>query len=134
MNQYVLTRSYLQDRTIGQIKTPNGNIATLERPWVNNAINISCIPEGTYKVKRDNSGKFRYYSVTNVANRSLIEIHPANYPNQLAGCIALGEFFSDKFDLINSRRAVSSFLELQGDVEFTLIIRQFNPFIDEWLL
>ena len=32
---------------------------TLENPWLDNQRSISCIPEGRYKVKNDNIGKFK---------------------------------------------------------------------------
>ena len=72
---------------------------TLERPENNNLSDnpktvqndSGCIPEGIYLVKKDYSGKFQYFSITNVPNRKAIEIHYANIIDELLGCMALGD-------------------------------------------
>jgi len=68
---------------------------TLERPWQNgaNAHGLSCILPGTYQVIVDFSPHFNGLMphILNVPGRSEIRIHPANWPSQLEGCIALGE-------------------------------------------
>ena len=77
--------------TAGVIAFPDGTeIKTLELPWLNNQNSISCIPEGTYIVDRDTTGSQQWYRFRNkeVAPRSNIEVHPANYLTQLQGCIA----------------------------------------------
>lgn len=127
MRHLELVRSYLPDRTIGLIKLSAVELKTLERPWKNNEPNISCIPEGTYIVNRDETGKHRYYRVEGVANRTLIEIHVANKPSHLQGCIALGYEFTHMFDLLDSTNACDLFLGELGDEPFTLTIRSFNP-------
>lgn len=132
MKHLELTRSYLPDRTIGQIVVGGVAYCTLERPWFDNAINISCIPEGTYHVARDFTGKHRFYAVKYVQGRTNIEIHIANKVSELAGCIALGEFFNDEYELLNSSSALGSFLGVMGNESFVLTIRGFNPAIDKW--
>lgn len=63
---------------------------TIELPWRNNELNRSCIPEGTYVLKRRYSLKFRWHiEVKDVPGRSYILIHPANHAaRELKGCIA----------------------------------------------
>lgn len=63
---------------------------TIELPWRNNELNRSCIPEGTYVLKRRYSPKFRWHlEVKDVPGRSYILIHPANHAaRELKGCIA----------------------------------------------
>lgn len=63
---------------------------TIELPWRNNELNRSCIPEGTYVLKRRYSQKFRWHlQVADVPGRSYILIHPANHATrELKGCIA----------------------------------------------
>jgi hypothetical protein len=63
---------------------------TIELPWRNNELNRSCIPEGTYVLKRRYSTKFRWHlHVADVPGRSFILIHPANHARrELKGCIA----------------------------------------------
>jgi len=64
---------------------------TLERAWKDNMPFLSCIPTGEYRVARDDKGKYKYYRLLNVEDRTDIELHPANWPYELAGCIALGD-------------------------------------------
>ena len=60
----------------------NGGIPfglTLERQWLNNQSNISCIPEGGYLCKRVKSPKFgNTFEVTDVTGRSHILFHKGN--------------------------------------------------------
>ena len=62
----------------------------IERPWLNNQRQISCIPEGRYPIKKRYSQRFGWhYLVDQVVDRSLILIHPANHALQeLQGCLA----------------------------------------------
>lgn len=74
---------------------------TGELPDRNNAPNVSCIPEGTYKCVWCYSPRFKrkMYVLEGVPKRAGIRIHSANfcgdkekgYKKQLHGCIALGE-------------------------------------------
>ncbi|MBF8457246.1 hypothetical protein IV494_08625 [Kaistella sp. G5-32] len=63
---------------------------TIELPWVENAQRISCIPEGTYILRKRYSPKFKWhFEVLGVKGRSNILIHPANDAlKELQGCIA----------------------------------------------
>lgn len=51
------------------------------------------IPEGTYKITRYHSPRLNrtVLLLHDVPNRSMIEIHNANYESQLEGCIAVGK-------------------------------------------
>lgn len=67
---------------------------TLELPWKGNRVQESCIPPGTYRLKRINSPKHGItFGIMDVDGRSNCLIHSANKPSQLLGCIALGEQF-----------------------------------------
>lgn len=79
---------------------------TLEKPWLNNQQDISCIPAGRYRVTVTHSAHFgRPLPLVAVGNsRAGIRIHPANLQRELLGCIAVGE----SFDLINGRPGVSN--------------------------
>lgn len=64
---------------------------TMERPWLNNEQEKSCIPSSVYKVKPYSSDKYpNVWEIQNVPNRSKILIHAANYVHELKGCIAVG--------------------------------------------
>ena len=69
----------------------DGKFWTVERPWLDNQLRISCIPTGEYKVKRHISpSKGTCYSVEDVPGRTHILIHVANWSHELMGCIAPG--------------------------------------------
>jgi len=63
---------------------------TIELPWLNNKQQQSCIPEGTYRLKKRWSPRHSWHlQVTGVPGRSFILLHPANdAQRQLRGCIA----------------------------------------------
>ncbi|MBF0598046.1 DUF5675 family protein [Faecalibacter rhinopitheci] len=86
-----LIREYHPKATNGKLFFKGEKVCdTIELPWKNNIKNISCIPEGTYQVVKRFSQKYKqHYLITNVSNRSLILIHPANFAlKELKGCIA----------------------------------------------
>ena len=131
MNHYHVVRSYLDVATVGYIDINGQRLQTLERPWLNNKASKSCVPEGTYLIKRDHSGRWQYYSVTNVPNRTFIEIHPANKVTQLEGCLALGlQRGSDNVSIINSESAINIFTGAQGESDCLITFRQYNPNTD----
>lgn len=67
---------------------------TLERPWLNNQHDISCIPIGIYGFTKYLSPTKGFVWITQeVPDRQDIEIHAANLPSQLKGCIAVGQYF-----------------------------------------
>ena len=86
---------------------------TVEREWLDNRPNISCIPEGNYVLQLgmyyggDGVGgrrDYEAYIVQDVPGRSLIKIHIANYAEQLKGCIAPGM----RFGTVSGEWAVAS--------------------------
>lgn len=90
MKTITLRRTYLKDRTTGVLSGPDGFIGnTLERPWLDNRRSVSCIPEGTYVVQRDRVGRFTWFAVQNVPNRSNIEFHLGTLPEHSEGCILM---------------------------------------------
>ena len=66
---------------------------TLELPWRDNANNISCIPEGAYKVAIDMSVAHheRWPHIMDVPGRGGVRIDIANYPSEILGCVAVGK-------------------------------------------
>lgn len=65
---------------------------SIEKPYVNDENNISCINPGTYLCQWLYSPKHNcnVYHVKTNDNRIAVEIHSANVQEQLQGCIALG--------------------------------------------
>ncbi len=68
------------------------DLHSIERPWLDNAPNISCISVGQYLMKLGmyNNGGYPAYEVLGVEDRTLIKIHIGNWAHDLEGCIALG--------------------------------------------
>lgn len=86
-------RTYYEEGTNGLLTMGSNSTPlchTIELPWRDNQPNRSCIPLGTYVLRKRYSNKFRWHiEVTNVPGRSLILIHPANHATrELKGCIA----------------------------------------------
>jgi len=80
---------------------------TLELPWRDNQHNISCVPEGTYPIQMFPAEHWHRSVpvVMNVPNRSGIEMHVANYPKDVLGCIGFGftkatDFIGDSVNAI----------------------------------
>lgn len=124
-----LRRKYHEGCTTGVIILPNGDeIFTLERPWLNNKSNVSCIPEGVYIIDRDVTGRWQYYRVRDeqVAPRFAIELHPANYVQQLAGCIApcmkLKQIGDEEYMGVDSKKALLKIMKYFGDESWVLKI------------
>lgn len=72
---------------------------TIERPWLDNHPQTSCIPPGEYEFETYHSPSkgVDVWLLKNVPNREYIEIHPANFAYELKGCIAPGQgYFRNK--------------------------------------
>jgi hypothetical protein len=86
--------------TFGKLYFSGNVLHTVELPWRDNVLRVSCIPAGTYQCVMVNSPRFgKVYGVKNVPGRSHILIHAANlagdvnkgWITQLNGCIAPAE-------------------------------------------
>lgn len=100
---------------------------TLERPWQNNATNVSCIPVGAYTCKRVQSPKFGdTFEVTGVDGRTHILFHAGNSAADTSGCILLGTSMQPLLSSISqSKKAVKTFMAYTQDVnEFKIEITE----------
>jgi hypothetical protein len=90
--------AYTPHGTFGRLEVDGFACFTVERPWMGNERNISCIPLGLYRLElgthyrntSDTSDDYPAYQVCGVVGRSLIKIHVGNTMEDLAGCIAPG--------------------------------------------
>lgn len=84
-----------------------------ELPWRDNARNVSCIPDGTYLLKRVKSAKFGdCLHVVGVPGRSGILIHPGNDPHvDSRGCILPGLSVTAIGAATDSRRAMALLMD-----------------------
>ena len=101
---------------------------TVERPWINNARNTSCIPAGNYLVKLTNSPKFKVcYEVKNVPGRSHILFHKGNSVNDSLGCIlpvSTIDVFEGKICGLSSGRAYTRMMNHLNGESFNLTIER----------
>jgi hypothetical protein len=89
----------------------------VEKAWRNNQRRISCIPIGNYTATIYNSPLHgRVYQLNNVPGRSSIQIHSANFADELEGCLAPGENISEfpdgKLGVTSSKKVLNVFMEL----------------------
>lgn len=111
--------------------------ASLERGWVDNKNNISCIPTGNYLLRLEWSPKFKttLWEIYGVDGRSECKFHSANYWWQLNGCIALGrhekKIDGDAImDVAYSNDTMKKFHEaMKGHTEATLKVRNLNDLL-----
>ena len=97
-------RKYRDKQVLGTMDVYKDNefictLATLERAWLNNKRNESCIPQGFYIVEHYHSEKHpNSFELQDTAPRTSILIHSGNYYNHSAGCILVGlthEYIND---------------------------------------
>ncbi len=102
---------------------------TVERPWVNNEPNISCIPPGDYPFvpRTYNRGGYEAYEVTNVTGRSLIMLHKGNTMDDLQGCIAPGlalGVIKNTWAVVSSATAFQQIMNVLDDGEHEISIAE----------
>ena len=127
----ILLREYSPGATLGSLVLPSGRVLhTMERPWLNNAASVSCVPEGQYLVKwlpRSASGRYRrVWHVQDVPGRVGILFHTGNIVEHSLGCILPG---MRRGSLVGQPAVLSSATalnemraELEGQ-DFILVIR-----------
>jgi hypothetical protein len=113
--ELVLHRAYFEEGTNGALFNSGKFLChTIELPWNDNKRNISCIPEGTYKVELRFSKRFKHHLILkDVKGRSFILFHPANDAlKDLQGCIAPVTYLSGIGRGVYSRDAMQKLLSL----------------------
>jgi hypothetical protein len=118
--------SYAENGTFGRLRLPSGrSLATVEKPWVNNTRNISCIPIGSYLCvsRRYWRGNYDAYEVLDVPERSHILFHKGNQPSEVEGCIALNSshnYSSSGMYGVHSAVAFDAFMQEMDQLVFIL--------------
>ena len=131
INLLIIRDTFTDKSTIGTLYINGEKFCdTLENPYLNNQRNISCIPEGQYKVRlrlpRESATRdYLHLLVQDVPNRDWILFHRGNYPSQTQGCILVGS--GRKQDIVeNSRLAmdlvIKEIINLGGE-NINLIIK-----------
>ena len=132
MNKHILLVTFsVNTCTIGKLYDESGHLIchTIERPWLQNRVNVSCIPAGTYDLKPVNSPKFGLtFEVESVIGRTHILIHKANKASELQGCIAPVSRFGqlgDEWAGLSSKKAYDKLMStLSRDEKHKLIIER----------
>ena len=114
--------------TIGQLYIDGEEFCfILERAWMDNKPEVSCIPLGKYICKRVNSPKYgNTFEVTGVEGRTDILFHYGNFWYNSLGCLICGTdvgYIDGVRAVLNSRRAFNNFIGRTDEVnEFELEI------------
>lgn len=125
-----INRWKMKDCTLGILTYGDFKCFTLELPWLDNQVNISCIPtaEAYTGEKHESPSNGDCIAINNVLNRTYIQIHSANFIRQLRGCIAVGDsikFLDDDStpDVTNSRNTLKALLAVLPE-KFTIKITE----------
>ena len=131
VNLLIIRDTFTEKSTIGKLFINGESFCdTLENPYINNERNISCIPEGRYKVRlrlpRESATRdYLHLLVQDVPNRDWILVHIGNYPSQTQGCILVGN--GREHNAVNNSRlamdlVIKEILNLGGE-NINLIIK-----------
>ena len=124
-NRYTATLGLLKIAGVSHLP-----IFTLENPWRDNKVNVSCIPEGEYECKPFSGYKYEdVYQVMNVPDRTHILFHVGNDPYDTRGCILIGLSVDvgKPLPMIGySKKAMTLFHEKIGNNNFSLSIKNHN--------
>lgn len=129
---FTTERVYLPTETLSSFYVDGIAIAKImELPWKNNKRAISCIPEGTYPVKKEPSSPkhpYPHFRIYDVPGRSGILMHKITYVSGLKGCLGVGKAFADFNkdgvpDMEQSTIALQQLYDVLPD-EFQLTIKE----------
>mgnify|MGYP003131918448 CR=1 FL=1 len=123
LKEIVLERfCYHPNATLGVIKLDGETFYSVERPWLDNQVSVSCIPTGTYETGWRESPRFgETWHIKDVPDRTYILIHVANFARDVEGCIGLGMgLMGDTVAVSESKKAVARFEELTKGVDWKL--------------
>ena len=96
INLLIIRDTFTEESTIGELFLNGERMCdTLENPYINNERNISCIPEGVYKVRlrlaRESATRdYLHLLVQDEPNRDWILFHRGNSAKDTSGCILVG--------------------------------------------
>ena len=130
---YVLIRQpSTSGGTLGEILDPSGAhlCYTCERPWLDNAAEVSCIPAGVYTcVPHDSPKHPDTWELQDVPERTEILLHNGNTEKDSEGCIIVGSEQGTLGGLpavLNSVATLNKLRQVLPD-EFTIEVRWAAP-------
>jgi hypothetical protein len=113
------------DTTLGEMDVHGVTFWTVERGWHNNAVDVSCVPEGTYLLKRGvwyrgEREDVPTFEIVPVIGRSEIKIHYANESSELRGCLGIGDgvgWVHGRLAVLNTVEAHHRFMRIMQDYD-----------------
>ena len=131
INLLIIRDTFTEESTIGELFLNGERMCdTLENPYINNERNISCIPEGEYKVRlrlaRESATRdYLHLLIQDVPNRDWILFHRGNSAKDTSGCILVG--FASKQDYVKNSTFAMDLLMKEiinlGGTNINLIIK-----------
>jgi len=131
INLLIIRDTFTKESTIGELFLNGERMCdTLELPWKDNQRNISCIPEGEYKVRlrlaRESATRdYLHLLVEDVPNRDYILFHRGNSAKDTSGCILVG--LGSQQDFVQNSRLAMDLLVKEivnlGGTNINLIIK-----------
>ena len=124
--------AYTPYGTFGRLVVGSFQCYTVERPWLNNVVRKSCIPEGIYPIEIGmfNRGGYQAYEIKDVPGRSEIKIHIGNTMHDVVGCIAPGSdlgYLRNKWGVTGSRTAFERFMDAMEGSNGVIEVYQYMP-------
>ena len=126
--------------TFGRLILKGHSWVTVELPWRNNEPNVSCIPTGTYPLRKaihhistpDPNDDYEVYEICEVQGRSAIHIHIANHIGHLKGCVGPGlsgpSIAHSQLGVWNSDAALAQFMAEMNDEEGEIEVVDVTPY------
>jgi len=115
--------------TVGILNTPKNNkLFTIEPPWRNNLVNVSCIPKGVYlcQKSRYNRGGYDTFEII-VKDRSEVKFHIGNDLDDTKGCPLVNDKIGAENGIIRGVESKRAFNEFYKEM------KEFDQFILEVL-
>ena len=106
INLLIIRDDFSEEVTMGQLFLNGEKMCdTLELPWKDNQKNISCIPEGDYKVRlrlaRESATRdYLHLLIKDVPNRKYVLFHRGNTISDSRGCVLIG--FASKHGFVQN--------------------------------
>lgn len=126
--------------TFGVLAVYGLEFYTIELPWRKNRPNVSCVPEGLYRIQRgmfwggDGPGgkpDYETFELIDVVGRTFIKFHRAQTVLDLHGCIGIGNALGVSMGrpaVLNSAEGHAQFMRtMKGRDEDQLRIFQYRP-------
>ena len=148
MKTLVLVRNYFDHGVFSGLYDHDEGVklcVTVERPWLDNRKNVSCVPEGDYIMHPHVSPKFgmcyalehkddsSIVSIHGPSERTHILLHKANRVCELQGCIAPGMDFGvikGDWAVTSSGVALDRVMKYLGNQKARLIIASMGSPLD----